>query len=280
MNNVNPSVAIEHNRRAVRLLQRHFSGWSPLTPARRSSAWVSAWATSAGPVHVKTHAAKRKYMQEKQAYLRWSKFVRTPRLLDYDDLDHSMLLSTVHGQHGQIAPLPLAAHRAAGRWLRTLHSIRVVDDDPLPWTEALQRRIEALRRRAAGRVEPETLERRLNPALELVARPTPFGRVPCHRDFEPRNWIYDGVRLSVIDFEHARLDAPAWDFTRMATTCWLDNEQARVAFRDGYGPVDAEFWAWVNALQQLDALSTYVWGLTHKDPKFMARGQRSLRGHR
>ncbi|MEL7368388.1 MAG: aminoglycoside phosphotransferase family protein [Myxococcota bacterium] len=276
MNKVNPSLASAHTQSAVRLLQRHFSGWAPLRPARQSSAVVSAWATSAGPVHIKTHDTERKYVQEKQAYLRWSKAVRTPRLLDYSDADRALLMSTVRGQNGGADTLPLEAHRAAGRWLRCLHRIPVVDDDPLPWSEALQRRIFALQRRAKTRVDPAVVDRHLAPALGLISSAASMRRVPCHRDFEPGNWIYDGTHLTAIDFEHARLDAPAWDFTRMATTCWLNREAVREAFSDGYGPVDIDFWPWVEALQKLDTLSTLVWGLTHEAPKFIARARRSL----
>ena len=280
MNIVKTPDPLQRSEQAVlRLLGRRFAGWSPAaaTAHHGHATTVRAWLTSTGRVFLKHHVQRRKYVQEKQAYLQWSPWVQTPRLLDYDDDARILLLFGAPGLSGAADELPIDAHRAAGRWLRALHSIEAHDDDPVPWLDALAQRVTALEARARSTVEPDVIQATLRPVRAVLRSARPVRRVPCHRDFDPRNWLYDGRRLTVVDFEHARLDAPAWDITRLATVVWTTRPDLRAAFVDGYGPERADLWAWVEALAQMDGLSTLVWGLINGDPAFVARGRRALK---
>ncbi len=261
-----------------RLLRLRFAGWAQdLTRIHSGpTTVVNAWFTPAGRIYGKAHRRRRKYLQEKQAYLLWSSLVRTPRLLDYSDDTMTLLLTEARGQSGSRHPLPLDAHRAAGRWLRRLHSIEADDQDDVPWLEALRRRVEALQVRASPIVDASTTALTLQPVFDLLRTSAPMCRVPCHRDYEPRNWVYDGTDITVLDFEHARLDAAPWDLTRLGNVSWATNPASRSAFAEGYGPTDGRFWDWVDALTWMDGLSTLVWGLTHRDREFIEKGRRTV----
>jgi Ser/Thr protein kinase RdoA (MazF antagonist) len=59
---------------------------------------------------------------------------------------------------------------------------------------------------------------------------------PCHLDFQPRNWLVSSPGdVSVIDFEHARIDLPARDLVRLRFRTWPGHPDLRDAFLDGYG---------------------------------------------
>ncbi len=60
-------------------------------------------------------------------------------------------------------------------------------------------------------------------------------KVPCHRDYTPRNWLVDDGTLAVIDFEWACLDAAAGDLARLHLAIWRGRPDLREAFLDGYG---------------------------------------------
>lgn len=278
MSVVNPSAPGTEESQDVLLLRRRLAGWSTIPTFEHvgHATIVRQYATSAGPIFVKSHRRNRKYIQEKQAYLHWSPYLCTPRLLDFDNGGRALMLGAVRGRSGDRHPLPAEAYRAAGRWLRTLHSIESDDTDPVPWNEALAERLSALEVRAAPHLEASEVAAILDPVKgQLTSSPT-IRRVPCHRDFDPRNWMYDGQTLNVLDFEHARLDAAPWDITRLAGLWWPGEPQLRTAFAEGYGPVDDQFWPWVEALTAMDGLATLVWGLSHGDSGFIARGRRVL----
>jgi thiamine kinase-like enzyme len=71
--------------------------------------------------------------------------------------------------------------------------------------------------------------------VRALAEITTAVKVPCHRDYTPRNWLVHDDGLAVIDFEWARLDAPASDLARLHLGIWADRSDLAEAFADGYG---------------------------------------------
>src|SRR5450631_3966230 len=54
----------------------------------------------------------------------------------------------------------------------------------------------------------------------LCEGPVPRGS-PCHLDFQPRNWLVNQAGdVSLIDFEHSRIDLTARDFVRLRFRIW------------------------------------------------------------
>lgn len=166
--------------------------------------------------------------------------------------------------------------KQAGQWLQRLHHIPVVDEDPLAPKAALQQRKQSALASAAQLGLPKSLVRWLeNSDLRPFAAP----RVPCHRDFSPRNWLWDASKqeLWVLDFEHCRPDLPAWDLLRFAEHPWGRHAKLIEAFTSGYPA--AQKWlqnpAWP-ALRGIHAIHTLAWAQRHDDFRLVQNAQSYL----
>ena len=233
--------------------------------------------------YLKAHRQPRKLRQERAALERWAPALPgTPRLLTArDEEPAALLLSARSGVRVDAATWDAetarAIQRAAGAWLRRLHGLPHVDDDPLTPAAALQRRHDAWAQRAAGHLPAATLAwvaEQLQGADLGTLR-----RVPCHRDFGPRNWLWDEHDgLSVIDFEHARPDLWWVDVQRLVDEAWLADPGLEGAFWRGYGrQPTADERALGQALSALYAVGTVVWAVEHGDDAFEALGRSVLR---
>jgi Ser/Thr protein kinase RdoA (MazF antagonist) len=120
-------------------------------------------------------------------------------------------------------------------------------------------------------------------STERLARAMPHliesRRVPCHRDWEPRNWLVDDKHawLAAIDFEHARPDHRLADLSRLAAYVWPARPDLREAFEAGY----AEAWgeaeeAMIAAFAAFEAVQRWVWGHVHEDVELCASARSAL----
>lgn len=231
------------------------------------------------PLFVKRHRSVRKHRQELRAYRDWLPRHpgRHPELLGHDD--RVLVLQGLPGDLVQDLPPDDARlpdlHRQAGRWLRTLHHLPFTDDDPMPLDEALQRRLAGWRKRAGPHIAPEILER-----IHRNLASLPFGalaRVPCHRDFSPRNLLVDGADLGVIDLEHAHPDVFLVDLVKLVAEAWVERPDLERAFYDGYGRgLDADEARLLDVLVALYGVGTVAWAVEHRDPAFEGLGRTML----
>ena len=232
---------------------------------------------------LKAHRQPRKYRQERAALEAWAPSLpAAPTLLAVREGPPSaLLMSACPGERVDARERPraslLRAHEAAGDWLRRLHGLPFEDDDTVPLAEAVQVRLEAWSRRADGRLPSETLRwvaTRVGEAELAGAR-----RVPCHRDFGPRNWLWDeAAGLSVIDFEHAQPDVWWVDVNRLVDEAWHGDAGLEHAFWFGYGRrPGADERRLGDALRLLYAVGTVAWGAEHGDAPFEAQGRKVLR---
>jgi hypothetical protein len=113
-------------------------------------------------------------------------------------------------------------------------------------------------------------------ALSLIRVPR---GVPCHLDFQPRNWLVTtSGDVSLVDFEHARVDLPARDLVRLRFRIWPDQPALRDAFLDGYGrPLTPDEDQLIWHLGALDALTAITRGHEKADPELAAAGRATLR---
>jgi len=232
---------------------------------------------------LKTHRQARKHRQERAALEAWAPSLpATPTLLAArEESPSALLMSARPGERLDARERPrstlLRAHEAAGAWLRRLHALPFVDGDPLPLADAVAARLDGWSRRAADHLAPETLRwvaTSVGEADFAGAR-----RVPCHRDFGPRNWLWDDAAgLSVIDFEHARPDAWWVDVHRLVDDAWRTDPGLEDAFWLGYGRrPGADERRLGDALRLLYAVGTVAWGAEHGDAPFEAQGHAVLR---
>lgn len=231
---------------------------------------------------VKRCVSMRAFKQEHAALTQW--FPRSgelggavvPKLRIADEHTRTLVMTRLPGAR---APLDTpAVHHAAGRFLAALHRLPLPDHDTLPLPDALERRHHSWLARCELVLAPD--ERRVadehGPRAELFAGAV---RVPCHRDFTPDNWLWDGERLAVVDFEHARLDLALVDLAKLAVGPWQTSPNLATAFFTGYGRSpddDPSQRARLRAAIVLHGLASLAWGVEHGEPCFIDEGRRAL----
>ncbi len=227
----------------------------------------------------------RKFLQERRAYREWlPQLDATPNLIGESEVYSALLVSTVPGKNvADVLLRPeeaLTTYRRAGAFLRKLHTLPFTDDKPVPLLEDYRQRAKTWLTRADGLLEPDLIawvSEQAAEAAELLGGMNPT-RVPCHRDYTARNWLVDvtdGLKLSVIDFEHSRPDFWPFDVEKLVTE--VGGTELEAAFWQGYGRSlrDAETRV-LEMYSALNALSTVVWAREHGDEAFEADGRRRL----
>ena len=252
----------------LRFVSRSWSGGS-----------ASVWRVEAEKVaaYLKVHGQPRKFEQERLAYQRWlSRLPDTPELLAvHTGSPQALLLSAVPGEP-LLARHDPAAFVHAGAWLRQLHALPWTDDDPLALGQAHRRRAASWLARAGELLDRPTRSwiERCGDELQALDGTE---RVPCHRDFSPRNWLVAGERLWVIDAEHARADWWLADCERLVHLVFAAAPALAAAFWRGYGrrpdPDEARL---LRAYGAVQAVATLVWARDHNDPSFAADGRAVL----
>lgn len=239
------------------------------------------------PAYLKWHPQERGWAQEVTAIKEWlpkipGALANWPKLIGADRDQRLLLLSALHGELVESDSTPEetrnSLHRRAGAFSKALHSLDIQDEDPIRLSSALPERLSSWLARSHGSVPPD-LEQI---AVEMVGDGSLFTddrRVPCHNDFQERNWLADGDSFSVIDFEHAHLNHPAFDWVRLHFGCWQDYPRLRESFIAGYGAEPA----WLgdgrlDAIGAIFATGSIVWGSEREEPALVNQGLSILRG--
>ncbi|MCA9837815.1 MAG: aminoglycoside phosphotransferase family protein [Trueperaceae bacterium] len=230
-------------------------------------------------VYLKAHKQARKFEQELFAYQSWINFKDlAPQVLAIKRAgQRALLLAEVKGEVLEGLELSeklwLEVYRQAGSFLAQFHALPYQDTD-ISLKDAFQQRLQAWRQRGRG-IVPETDFGLLQAALEKVSSPLKnLRRVPCHRDFSPRNWLWDGSTLRFIDFEHARADLFLSDLVRLASYYFPRNSSFETAFWQGYGrqlTADEQNLLQYCCLQE--AITTIIWAEEHQDSRFKRMAQ-------
>lgn len=230
---------------------------------------------------LKRHNDRERYLAEVTAYHRWV-FVlgrRAPRLRAFNDSLGALILSAVPGEppawpaetiddgsDGTLAK-DAALQHSAGALLRQLHE----GQPAVPWDDfaaAKSEEFDQLAPIAAGLLTTSELAAARSQVSELTGQPCP-GKVVCHRDYTPRNWLVDAGTVYVIDFEWSRLDVWVSDLARLHLGIWATRPDLREAFMSGYG---RDLAAADGAIMHGCAVLTGVWMLV----KAHESGQRSF----
>jgi Ser/Thr protein kinase RdoA (MazF antagonist) len=234
-----------------------------------------------GRVFLKRHPSGRGYAQERTALSGWAAALApsAPHVLAFDDRTRALVLTALPGRRASETVEEdelVAVHRAAGAWLARLHALDVGERDAMGLDEAVARRIDAALAEAPG---PLPVERAY--VERARARAGTFSgvvRVPCHRDFSPDNWLWDGRTLGVVDFEHARPDCWLVDLAKLAGGPWSGRPALERAFLEGYGRrLGDEDRERLEVFVLLHGLVTWSWGERHADVPLAAHGREILR---
>ncbi len=106
---------------------------------------------------------------------------------------------------------------------------------------------------------------------KLLKSPAPL--VPSHCDLVPANCLDDGSRTSLVDWEYAGMNDPAWDLAYFALESALDSAQQDVLLRSyDEHAVSPER---VQVFRLLCAALNHMWGLSRPeadaDPEWISR---------
>jgi Ser/Thr protein kinase RdoA (MazF antagonist) len=233
-----------------------------LHPGHNGTAVLRA-KTAAGEVIVKVHRSPERHRQEVDAYQHWAPVLRgrAPQLLAVNDDPPAIVVTALNGHSlASICLNPsqeVEAHRQAGKVLRLLHHAAPPRTQP-EMTAWLAGRGEQWLTLAED-ILSTTRRREIRTHLRALTQLGPTTALPCHLDYTPRNLVWAAtIRLSVIDFEHARYDLPARDLVRLATRTWPTRPDIEEAFLDGYGELSDLDRQIIEHCSHIDALTAAV----------------------
>ena len=166
-------------------------------------------------------------------------------------VDGNLVTRYVEGEVGRAAPAEV------GRMLRRLH-----DGPPLRGRFDAFRVVEAYAATAlargvalpAGYTEAKQLADRVEARR---AEPTPR---PCHDDLLPANFVHDGERVWLVDWEYAGMGDPYFDLANFAVNAGLDEAGERELL-DAYGGGDHEA---LVLMRFLSDLREAMWGVVQQ----------------
>ena len=236
------------------------------------------------PAFLKWYPEPRSLRQEQQAIRDWlpqipQGMANQSRLIAASEEHRLLLLSTVPGELVESRSWPVRElhliHHQAGSLLRELHRLDTIDDS-ISLDDALRQRLEGWIGKGEGILD----EDQLNSARQYFVSENLFAsdqRTLCHNDYQPRNWLWDGERIGIIDWEHAHPNHPAFDLVKLQVGAWHHEPRLRESFLAGYQQIPA----WLedermDAIVALYALGCVVWGTQHRQPDLIALGHRCL----
>ena len=191
---------------------------------------------SGGEFVAKQHLNRTLHDREVYAYRHWTTALgpSAPVLAAVDEAAMIIATSVVPGVSPDPGDLTPDAYRQAGVLLRRFHEA----EPPaiLPWyRDWLRERAAHWASRAAPLLTPDD-SAVIRDHLAAIGQPGILSGRPCHLDFQPRNWLIGRPGdVSIVDFEHARIDLPARDLVRLRFRTWLRRPELRDAFLNGYG---------------------------------------------
>jgi hypothetical protein len=227
---------------------------------------------------VKKHANSDKHDREVHAYQHWTPALGSsaPQLVAADAQALTIVTTALDGRPHP-GPLTAAAHHQAGAILRRFHEAE--PPRPLPgYRDWLRDRADYWTARARPLLRAADLGSASAHLAALQQAADPDG-VPCHLDFQPRNWLLGpAAGLYLVDFEHARTDLPLRDLVRLRFRMWPTRPGLKEAFLNGYGRdltgPDTETLQHLGALEALTAIAR---GHQNHDIQLIQYAQSTLR---
>jgi thiamine kinase-like enzyme len=165
--------------------------------------------------------------------------------------DGVLVTRFVEGEVGRADP------RTVGTLLRRLHDAPAIDGrfDSFRVVEAY-----AAAASERGRSLPDAFGRAHELARQIEALRAEAPRVTCHNDLLAANFIDDGERAWVVDWEYAGMGDPFFDLANFAVNNGLD-EEGETALLEAYGSAD------VQALTLMRFMSDFreaMWGVVQQ----------------
>ena len=195
-----------------------------------------------------------------------------PKLI-HVDVDESVLVTAwlpgtlVEKGDAELEP---EAYRQAGQLLASLHnqSAKYSSDYVEKVLEKLQRTLAA-----EHRIESSLL-RRVEKAISSIESVC-VELVPCHGDFQPRNWLTNSGEVALIDYGRAAWRIRQTDLVRLSAQQFRGHPELEDAFYSGYGsdPRGDELWG-LAYLEEAVGTAVYAHRIGAED--FEAQGHQMI----
>jgi thiamine kinase-like enzyme len=152
------------------------------------------------------------------------------------------------------------ALRRAGQALRLIH-----DGPPIPGLFMPLRIVEVYRALAAARgvpIPPEyDLARAIGRRIELALLTSPVELRPCHDDLLNANFIDDGARIRIVDWEYAGMGDPFFDLGNFSVNHELEPDQDAMLLAAYEGEVRPDRLARLTLMRVASDFREAMWGV-------------------
>jgi thiamine kinase-like enzyme len=181
-----------------------------------------------------------------------------PEVLAFEPRLECLVTSFIAGRAVEAAELrgPLLEEVAAA--LRSIHAGPRLGYAFSPWQRVARYRATAVRRQLAlppGFDEVSAAAARISAALG--ERPS----APCHNDLLTANFMHDGERLRILDWEYAGQGDPCFDLANLASNNELDDAGEERLLEAYFGAVRPEQLAALRLLRLMAAFWEAMWGV-------------------
>jgi thiamine kinase-like enzyme len=150
--------------------------------------------------------------------------------------------------------------RRVGESLRRIH-----DGPPIPGLFIPFRIVEAYRLLAAARGVPIPPEYEVAAAIgrriELACLSNPIEMRPCHNDLLNANFIDDGTRIRIVDWEYAGMGDPFFDLGNFSVNHGLTPDEDAVVLRAYEGEVRPDRLARLTLMRTMSDFREAMWGV-------------------
>ena len=152
------------------------------------------------------------------------------------------------------------------RLVQVAHALRRVHDGPaIPGLFVPFRIVEAYRALALSRgvrIPPEyELAHSIARRIELACLTAPVELRPCHNDLLNANFIHDGSRLRIVDWEYAGMGDPAFDLGNFSINHGLDPDGDAALLEAYEGAVGPAALARIALMRILSDFREAMWGV-------------------
>jgi aminoglycoside phosphotransferase (APT) family kinase protein len=163
-------------------------------------------------------------------------------------------------------PIPEAEMRTPERLRAVGATLRRIHDGPaIPGLFVPYRIVEAYRAMAMSRgvvIPPEYgLAGAISRRIELACLTAPLELRPCHNDLLNANFIDDGARIRIVDWEYAGMGDPTFDLGNFSSNHELDAEADAELLRAYAGSVDRALLARLTLMRVLSDFREAMWGV-------------------
>jgi thiamine kinase-like enzyme len=150
--------------------------------------------------------------------------------------------------------------RRVGESLRRIH-----DGPPIPGLFIPFRIVEAYRALAAARGVPIPPEYELAQSfarrIELACLSNPLEMRPCHNDLLNANFIDDGTRIRIVDWEYAGMGDPFFDLGNFSVNHGLTPDEDAEVLRAYDGVVERDRLARLTIMRTMSDFREAMWGV-------------------